>query len=200
MSTATSKKIVTPTFRASFVHVFEPRQNDQSGKLEYSVKMIFDRDADLTDVKEIIREAIRNKWGNNPPKNLKLPLRDGNKGDTDKYPEDKDKITANAKSVSYPPGLIDAKTKQEILDPKEFYSGCYAKASIVAYAYDNVSKGVAFGLQNILKIKDGEPLINRASAESDFASIMDSVQNEVVGVDDSNVNPVNDDILGDLND
>lgn len=190
MATSTSKKVVTPTFRASFVHVFEPRENQQSGKLEYSVKMIFDKDADLTELKEIIKEAIRNKWGTNPPKNLKLPLRNGNDSDLDKYPEDENKIIANAKSVMYPPGLIDAKTKQEIIDPKEFYSGCYARASIVAYAYDNVSKGVSFGLQNLLKIKDGEPLVNRASAESDFAGIMDSVQNEV-GDD-------NDDILGDM--
>ena len=195
MATSTSKKVVTPTFRASFVHVFEPRQNEQSGKLEYSVKMIFDKDADLTPLKDIIKEAVRNKWGSNPPKNLKVPLRDGNDSDLDKYPEDANKIIANAKSVMYPPGLIDAKTKQEIIDPKEFYSGCYARASIVAYAYDNVSKGVAFGLQNLLKIRDGEPLVNRASAESDFAGVIDSVQNEVG--EDSNAN---DDILGDLND
>lgn len=194
MAATTSKKIVTPTFRASFVHVFEPRQNEQSGKLEYSIKMIFDKNSDLTELKDIIKEAVRNKWGDKPPKNLKLPLKDGNSGDTDKYPEDKDKYVANAKSVAYPPGLIDAKTKQEILDPKEFYSGCYAKASIVAYAYDNVSKGVAFGLQNLLKIKDGEPLINRASAESDFAGIIDSVQDEV-----GTENNTADDILGDLN-
>ena len=113
----------------------------------------------------------------------------------DKYPEDKDKYVANAKSVLYPPGLIDAKTKQEIIDPKEFYSGCYARAAIVAYAYDNVSKGVAFGLQNLLKIRDGEPLTNRASAESDFAGIIDSVQDEV-GEDKKPT----DDILGDLDD
>lgn len=194
MATTTSKKVVTPTFRASFVNVFEPRQNEQSGKLEYSVKMIFDKDSDLSGVKEIIKEAIRNKWGSNPPKNLKLPLRDGNGSDLDKYPEDKDKFIANAKSVMYPPGLIDGQTKQEIIDPKDFYSGCYARASIVAYAYDNVSKGVAFGLQNILKIKDGEPLVNRASAESDFAGIMDEVKAEVTAESD-----IGDDILGDLN-
>lgn len=193
MTTSTSKKVITPTFRASFVNVFEPRENPQSGKLEYSVKMIFDKDADMEGLKEIIKEAVRNKWGDRPPKGLRMPLRNGNESDLDKYPEDKDKIIANAKSVMYPPGLIDAKTKQEIIDPKEFYSGCYAKASLVAYAYDNVSKGVAFGLQNLLKIKDGEPLVNRASAESDFAGIIDSVRNEV---GDDTVD--NDDILGDL--
>ena len=40
--------------------------------------MIFDKDADLTPLKDIIKEAVRNKWGSNPPKNLKVPLRDGN--------------------------------------------------------------------------------------------------------------------------
>lgn len=196
MGTTTSRKVVTPTFRASFVNVFEPRENTQSGKLEYSVKMIFDKDADISELKEIIKEAIRNKWGDKAPKNLKMPLRSGNESDLDKYPEDKDKIIANAKSVMYPPGLIDAKTKQEIIDPKEFYSGCYARASVVCYAYDNVSKGVAFGLQNLLKVKDGEPLVNRASAESDFASIIDTVQDEIEGDVEATED---DDILGDLN-
>ena len=196
MGTTTSRKVVTPTFRASFVNVFEPRENTQSGKLEYSVKMIFDKDADISELKEIIKEAIRNKWGDKAPKNLKMPLRSGNESDLDKYPEDKDKIIANAKSVMYPPGLIDAKTKQEIIDPKEFYSGCYARASVVCYAYDNVSKGVAFGLQNLLKVKDGEPLVNRASAESDFASIIDTVQDVIEGDVEATED---DDILGDLN-
>ena len=196
MGTTTSRKVVTPTFRASFVNVFEPRENTQSGKLEYSVKMIFDKDADISELKEIIKEAIRNKWGDKAPKNLKMPLRSGNESDLDKYPEDKDKIIANAKSVMYPPGLIDTKTKQEIIDPKEFYSGCYARASVVCYAYDNVSKGVAFGLQNLLKVKDGEPLVNRASAESDFASIIDTVQDEIEGDVEATED---DDILGDLN-
>ena len=89
---ANGRKIVTPVFRASFVYVFTPRKNEQSGKDEYSIKMIFDKDADLSDLKAIIKEAIADKWGSNPPRGLKLPLKDGNAGDTEKYPEDKDKF------------------------------------------------------------------------------------------------------------
>jgi len=182
-----TKKVMTPTFRASFVNVFTPRMNEQSGKNEYSVKMIFDKGEDFAPLQEIVKEAIRNKWGSNPPKGLKSPLKNGSESDLDKYPEDKDKIIANAKSTLQPPGLIDVRTKQAIIDPNEFYSGCYAIATVTAYAYDkNGNKGVAFGLQNLCKMKDGEPLVSRSTAEDDFASLAGTVAEE------------SDDILGDL--
>jgi len=170
---ANTRKIVTPVARASFVHVFQPQKNDQ-GKFEYRMTMIFDKDADISELKAIVKEAIKEKYGTNPPKNLKLPIKNGNDLDTDKYPEYKNKIVINVKSVNYPPGIIDYKTKQPITDPSEFYSGCYCVASLVAYTYEHKSggKGVSFGLQNIMKIKDGEPLISRGKAEDDFASII----------------------------
>lgn len=163
------KKVYTPVFRASFVNIFTPRLNKLSGKEEYSVKMIFPKDADFTDMKDIVQEAIREKWGTNPPKNLKLPFKDGNAGDTERYPEDKDKIICTAKTMIAPPGVVNRQC-QPIMDPKEVYSGCYMIATVTAYAYDNIAKGVAFGLQNLMKYEDGEPLVSRASAEDDFAS------------------------------
>ena len=167
---ANGRKIVTPVFRASFVYVFTPRKNEQSGKDEYSIKMIFDKDADLSDLKAIIKEAIADKWGSNPPRGLKLPLKDGNAGDTEKYPEDKDKFVANAKTTIAPPGVVNAHI-QPITDPSEVYSGCYMRATLTAYAYDKGGgKGVSFGLQNLMKVKDGEPLSSRATAENDFAA------------------------------
>ena len=60
---ANSRKIITPVFRASFVHVITPRRNEQSGKDEYSIKMIFDKDADLGEMKALIKEAIAENGG-----------------------------------------------------------------------------------------------------------------------------------------
>lgn len=184
----TSRKIITPVFRASFVHVFAPVVNEQSGKEEYSLKMIFDKDADLSEMKAIIKEAIKEKWGNNPPKSLKLPLKDGNAGDLDKYPEDKDKIISRAKATIARPGIVDSHV-QPIMDPNEVYSGCYMRATITAYSYEKGSKGVSFGLQNLMKVKDGEPLTNRTTAEDDFKSFAGA--ESTTGADNS-------DILGDL--
>ncbi|EIA24002.1 hypothetical protein SFB3_226G1, partial [Candidatus Arthromitus sp. SFB-3] len=52
------------------------------------------------------------------------------------------------------------------------YSGCYGYASINFYAFNtNGNKGIACGLNNLMKIEDGEPLGGRVSAEIDFEGI-----------------------------
>ena len=62
----------------------------------------------------------------------------------------------------------------EILDHSEVYSGVYARVSISFYAYNvNGSKGIACGLNNIQKVKDGKPFGGRSRAEDDFADADD---------------------------
>ena len=61
-----------------------------------------------------------------------------------------------------------------ILDRDEVYSGCYARVSLNFYAFNsNGNKGIACGLGNIQKIKDGEPLGGRSSAADDFRTETD---------------------------
>ena len=56
-------------------------------------------------------------------------------------------------------------------DGSEVYSGVYGRASITFYAFNSSgNKGIACGLNNLQKIRDGEPLGGKASAESDFAT------------------------------
>jgi hypothetical protein len=57
-----------------------------------------------------------------------------------------------------------------IIDPSEFYSGCFGRASITFYAYNaQGSKGIACGLNNLQKLEDGEALGGATSAAADFA-------------------------------
>ena len=56
------------------------------------------------------------------------------------------------------------------IDPNEFYSGCYGRASITLYPYDTSgSKGIAAGLNNVQKLEDGEKFGGTTSAAADFA-------------------------------
>jgi len=41
-----------------------------------------------------------------------------------------------------------------------------------AFAYENKSKGIAFGLQNIQKLGDGEPFSGRVKAADDFEPVV----------------------------
>ena len=71
------------------------------------------------------------------------------------------------------PGIVD-KSRQPIIDKTEFYSGCYGHASISFYAFNsNGNKGIACGLNNLMKTRDGEPLGGRNTAEDDFAGLYD---------------------------
>jgi hypothetical protein len=173
------KKLVTPIFRVSFPAVFEAKAFD-GGPPKFSVSAIWDPSKftaaekqlwqamlDLAD--EVSLERFKKKMSQLPP-NFKRALRDGSeKAELAGYGEGK--LFANLSSKMRP-GLIGL-DRQPILDAEEFYPGCYARATITAYSYDNKGKGVAFGLQNLMKVKDGERLDSRTDANEDFAETSD---------------------------
>jgi len=178
-------KIVTPVFRCSYLHVFEPHL-DPNDNLKYSVSMLFPKDStDMGPIKEAIKEATVDRWGNDKkkwPKGLKTPLKDGDDRDDENYAGHW-YINASA-NENRKPGIVDAKL-DPILDPMSFYSGCYARASVNFYAYDNVSKGVGCGLNNIMMVKEGEPFgTPNVKPEEDFAEFASSVSSS--SDDDSN--------------
>ena len=120
-------------------------------------------------IKAAIEQAKKDsvsKWGGKVPANLKLPLRDG---DIDR-PDDEAYagcyfFNANSRQA---PQVVDSKV-QPILDQSEVYSGCYGKISVTFYGYNsNGNRGIAAGLGNIQKLKDGESLSGRTSAADDF--------------------------------
>ena len=99
---------------------------------------------------------------------IKNPLRDGDieRPDDEAYANS---YFVNANSASAP-GIVDA-DRQPIIERSEMYSGIYGRASINFYAFNvNGNRGIACGLNNLQKLRDGEPLGGKASAESDFAT------------------------------
>jgi len=175
-------KCLTPMFRVSYPNVFKPKRNDLSGKDEYSLVALFPKGADLSSLKKAAEEAGIKKWGENKakwPKNLRSPFRD--QGDRAKEDEatgkeflpagyEKGAVYMNLKSNERP-GVVDSKV-QDIIDESDFYAGCWARASVNAYAYEQKGNaGISFGLGNIQKVKEGDPLGGRTRATDDFAPI-----------------------------
>lgn len=168
-------KVMTPEFRASFADVFVPRAPEEGKEPVYAVTMLFAKDADLSALKAAAKAAAIEKWGadqNKWPKNLKLPFRDQGEKDYDGYEAGCIFVRASSKQK---PGLVDANV-QPIIDPSEFYSGCYARATVNAFAWGGAAhqkgqNGVSFGLQNIQKIHDGEAFGGRSKPTDDFAPV-----------------------------
>mgnify|MGYP003586652470 FL=1 len=170
-------KVVTSVVRLSYANVWEPKSIN-GGAEKYSVSLIIPKSdtKTLTAIQKAIDAAIeegRGKFGGKIPNKsaLKLPLRDG---DIDR-PDDEAYANCyfvNANS-STAPEIVD-KARDPILNRSEVYSGVYARVSINFYAFNsNGNRGIACGLGNIQKVRDGEPLGGKTSAADDFASDYD---------------------------
>ncbi|MBA4538457.1 DUF2815 family protein [Bacillus aquiflavi] len=161
--------------RFSYANVHQPVSVNGSD-LKYSVSIIIPKSDKkvIKKIKDAIQKATqenKDKFGGKVPSNLKNPLRNG---DTDREDDEAyaDSFFINANS-KIKPGIVDADLNP-IMDQSEFYSGCYGRVSLTFYAYNvNGNKGIAAGLQNIMKTDDGDPLGGRSSAEADFADDSD---------------------------
>lgn len=171
--TLSPTKVVIPC-RISFANIWEPKSIN-GGEEKYSVSCLVPKGdkPTLTKIHKAVEAAKEDakgkKWGGKIPPNLKLPLRDG---DIDR-PEDENyagHMFLNATSKDAPQ-IVDRKV-QPILDPMECGSGDYCNVSVNFYGFAaSGNKGVAAGLGNIQKVKDGERLAGKASAASDFEEI-----------------------------
>lgn len=170
-------KVITGIVRLSYANVWEPKSVN-GGKEKYSVSIIIPKEDNKTmdEIKKAIDAAMeegKGKFGGKIPNkaSLKTPLRDGDidRPDDEAY---KNSYFINANSIT-PPQVVDKNVKP-ILEHSEIYSGVYARVSINFYAFNsNGNKGIACGLGNIQKIRDGEPLGGRVSAEDEFTTEAD---------------------------
>lgn len=157
-------KILTPPFRVSFPNVFKAASNFKNVEPTFSIQMLFPKNEDLSLLKKAEITAARRKWPLEKPAKYQSPFRDGDEKNLENY---KDMTVVNAKT-KFKPGIID-KDKNEIIDPSDFYPGCWARATINAFAYDTAGNvGVSFGLQNIQKLKDDTSFSGRTNAADDF--------------------------------
>ena len=170
-----SENLLTPEFRVSFPSLFKATRFNEASEAKFSVTMLFPKDADLTELKKEAAQVAKEKWGDKVPKGLKTPFRDQGDFDHEGYENGAVFIRASSKQR---PGVVDKKV-QSIVDDSEVYPGCYARATIRAYAFDVPgNKGVAFGLQNFQKLRDGDPISGRSKPEDDFSPVSDG---EVAG-------------------
>ena len=176
-------KVVFGPCRLSYTHVFNkyvPEGGDSgSGKYMTNVLIPKKEKETVAAIEKAIetakKSAIVSRWGGKEPKKLEMPLHDGEEKEDDAYAEH---YYVNAKS-STRPGIVAA-DRSPIADEEEIYSGVWAVVSVTFYGYDvSGNKGVACGLNNIMKFKDGERLGGRVSAEADFEGIdMDGEDDE----------------------
>lgn len=174
------KVITGPDTRWSYANVWEAKSIN-GGTPKFSVSLIIPKSdtRTLNRIKAAIEAAYKEGEGKlkgngktvPPLSSIKQPLRDG---DIER-PDDEAYANAyfvNANSATAP-GIVDSNL-DPILERSEVYSGVYGRASINFYAFNsNGNKGIACGLNNLQKIRDGESLGGKSRAEDDFATEVD---------------------------
>ena len=176
MANQNNTKVVTGIVRLSYANVWEPKSIN-GGEPKYSCSIIIPKsdgatiDAINSAIEAAIKEGVGKFGGKIPNKAaLKLPLRDGDTERDDEAYANSYFVNANSKTA---PQIVDQKV-QPIMDRSEVYSGVYARVSLSFYAFNsNGNRGVACGLGNIQKVREGEPLGGRTNAADEFTTLDD---------------------------
>jgi len=181
MADNANTKVVTGKVRLAYVHVWEKWTSDPKQDPKYSVCLMIPKSdtATIDKIKAAFKAAAESEKGRaklgSSSKEPKTTLKDGDVDvDLEKNPEFAGHYIMTVSSNDRP-GVVD-KDVNPILDQSEVYSGCYARVSMNAYAYNSGNnKGLTFGLSHIQKLADGDALTGRTRAQDDFDVIDEDV-------------------------
>ena len=174
-------KLVTPEIVCSYPNLAEPADEQYGGKFALSIPLPKDNKDEVEALYEVSRNAAENKWGpkarEQVGKSIKIFVQDCD--ELEKYKDDpvyKGCLKFSAKATKRP-GLVysDARSAVAVEDIEEvFYPGAITRASITAYGTETGgSKVIAFGLNNVMFVRDGERIGGGSRAEDDFAEYKD---------------------------
>jgi len=155
--------LITPEFRAAFVSLFKAtagkNADGTTNKPKFAIRACFPPTANIATLKKEAENAAKEKWGDKIPKTLRSPFRANEELENPIVGIGDDWIVMTfSANEDRRPGIVDAKL-QDIIDDSDAYSGAWYRAQVRAFAYENAgNKGVSFGLQNVQKLRDDDPL------------------------------------------
>lgn len=164
--------VTTGVVRASFVHVYQAVAPLGGGDPKYNITLLIPK-SDTNTINAVSAEIGRVKQENTQlfgGQAVKIPLYDGDglMPSGARWGEECRGCMVLRASSKEQPALVDENV-QPLLTPNAVYSGCYVRASVNLYAYNQpMNKGIGCGINAIQKIADGEPLANRISPEEAF--------------------------------
>lgn len=180
MSNQDILRVITGEARLSYVHLFTPYakpSNNNNNEPKYSVTILLPKSDFATKqridaaINAAIQAGVQSNWSGVRPPIVALPIHDGDGvRPSDGMPfSDECKghwiFTASSKQA---PQVVDAGLNP-IINQTEVYSGMYGRVSVRFFPYNNNGKkGIGCGLNNVQKLRDGEPLGGRTNAADDF--------------------------------
>lgn len=150
-------KFVTNLVRFVNVHLYKPYSAINGLEPKYFLTLIITKSekAEIARLRKVFEEVVSSNkdfLADKPLNKSTIGLRDGDNRENSVFA---DSYYLTATSIEKP-GVVDVDINP-ILDPSELYDGCFGRASITLYPYlSNLDGGIAVGLNNVQKLKDGE--------------------------------------------
>ena len=129
--------------------------------MKYSCKIVMDRSNEkhadfVARLTKLAQKLAKDKFGK-LPKKLQLPFSNGDDSDNPEF-EGCTVFNCSKKEEFGQPEVVDTNL-DPVIDPKEIYSGMFCRVSLSPYCWEyGNKKGVSFGLVNVQKTRDGDPL------------------------------------------
>lgn len=170
--------------------LLEPRgiKDKPDSKPKYSANGLVPKASNIDVIKKELNAALTGKFGKDWAKNKKLlyPLQKTEDHErlaeyAAEYPY-LIKMTAN---VGYQPFIYNPDTTQFRGQASEIYSGRWAVGAGKFFAYDNVSKGVSFGLNRIQLLDHDEPIAGGRVATASGFEKFEETNSKVAATADS---------------
>lgn len=168
--------------RFSYCNLFEPKPplNNPLGEPKYSVTVLVPKTntAAKAAIDQAIAQAIElgvsSKWSGVRPPVPSLPVHDGDgvrPSDGQPYGEECKGCWVFTASSKQAPFVVDGQV-QNIIDPRLVYSGMWGNISVNFFPYNSAGKkGIGCGLNGVQKVRDGEPLGSRVTAQDAFQAV-----------------------------
>ena len=176
--------------RFSFCKLFQPDiRPGQDPKYSTTVLVPKSNTAAKAAIDAAIEEATQNgtekKWNGQRPPIVVTSVHDGDGA----RPSDGMPYGAECKghwvftaSSKERPFVVDANV-QPILDATQVYSGMWGNVNVSFFPYaNNGKKGIGVWLNGVQKVCDGEPLVNRVTAEDAFQAVAAPTVDPITGL------------------
>jgi len=168
--------------RFSYCNLFEPKPplNNPLGEPKYSVTVLVPKTNTAAKaaidqaIAQAIEQGVSSKWGGVRPPVPSLPVHDGDgvrPSDGQPYGEECKGCWVFTASSKQAPFVVDSQV-QNIIDPRLVYSGMWGNISVNFFPYNSAGKkGIGCGLNGVQKVRDGEPLGSRVTAQDAFQAL-----------------------------
>ena len=168
--------------RFSYCNLFEPKPplNNPLGEPKYSVTVLVPKTNTAAKaaidqaIAQAIEQGVTSKWNGVRPPVPSLPVHDGDgvrPSDGQPYGEECKGCWVFTASSKQAPFVVDGQV-QNIIDPRLVYSGMWGNISVNFFPYNNAGKkGIGCGLNGVQKVRDGEPLGSRVTAQDAFQAV-----------------------------